>query len=89
MGKGWILTPEEAQTLIEKDSRNKDVLFTYLNGQDLNSNPDQFPSRWVINFHDWALDEEHDDPKKPKGRPYAADYPDMLKNGFGQNIVTA
>ena len=37
------------------------------------------PSRWVINFHDWALDAEHDDPKKPKGKPYAADYPDCLK----------
>ena len=78
LGKGWILTPEEAQALIEKDPRNKDVLFPYLNGQDLNSNPNQSPSRWVINFHDWVLDEEHEDPKKPKGRPYAADYPDCL-----------
>lgn len=56
-----------------------DVLFPYLNGQDLNSNFDQSPSRWVINFHDWVLDEEHEDPKKPKGRPYAVDYPDCLK----------
>ncbi|MGB5632673.1 MAG: restriction endonuclease, partial [Waterburya sp.] len=79
LGMGFVLTPEEAQALIEKDPRNKDVLFPYLNGQDLNSNPDQSPSRWVINFHDWALDEEHEDPKKPKGRPYAADYPDCLK----------
>ncbi|MBE9044591.1 restriction endonuclease [Pleurocapsales cyanobacterium LEGE 10410] len=79
LGMGFVLPPEEAQALIEKDSRNKDVLFPYLNGQDLNSNPDQSPSRWVINFHNWALDEEHDDPKKPKGRPYAADYPDCLK----------
>jgi hypothetical protein len=78
LGMGFILTPEEAQALIEKDPRNQDVLFPYLNGQDLNSNPDQSPSRWVINFHDWALDAEHDDPKKPKGAPYAADYPDCL-----------
>ncbi|WP_019505548.1 Eco57I restriction-modification methylase domain-containing protein [Pleurocapsa sp. PCC 7319] len=79
LGMGFVLTPEEAKALIEKDPRNKDVLFPYLNGQDLNSNPDQSPSRWVINFKDWALDEEHEDPKKPKGRPYAADYPDLLK----------
>ena len=79
LGMGFVLTPEEAQALIEKDPRNKDVLFPYLNGQDLNNNSDQSPSRWVINFHDWALDEEHDDPKKPKGRPYAADYPECLK----------
>ncbi|MEG3918544.1 restriction endonuclease [Microcoleus sp. T3_A4] len=78
LGMGFVLTPEEAQALIEKDPRNKDVLFPYLNGEDLNSRPDQSPSRWVINFKDWALDAEHDDPKKPKGKPYAADYPDCL-----------
>ena len=78
LGMGFVLTPEEAQALIKKDPRNQDVLFPYLNGQDLNSNPDQSPSRWVINFQDWALDAEHDDPKKPKGAPYAADYPDCL-----------
>ena len=35
---------------------NKDILFPYLNGEDLNSRPDQSPSRWVINFHDWPLE---------------------------------
>jgi hypothetical protein len=78
LGKGFVLTPEEAQALIEKDPRNKDVLFPYLNGEYLNSRPDQSPNRWVINFKDWALDAAHDDPKKPKGKPYAADYPDCL-----------
>ncbi|MEG4856473.1 restriction endonuclease [Microcoleus sp. K1-B6] len=78
LGMGFVLTPEEAQALIEKDARNKDVLFPYLNGEDLNSRLDQSPSRWVINFKDWPLDAEHDDPKKPKGAPYAADYPNCL-----------
>ncbi len=78
LGMGFVLTPDEAQALIDKDPRNKDVLFPYLNGEDLNSRPDQSPSRWVINFQDWALDADHDDPKKPKGAPYAADYPDCL-----------
>ena len=78
LGMGFVLEPEEAQALIAKDARNADVLFPYLNGQDLNSNPDQSPSRWVINFFDWPLDAEHDDKKKPKGPPYAADYPDCL-----------
>ncbi|MFW6358384.1 MAG: Eco57I restriction-modification methylase domain-containing protein [Chroococcales cyanobacterium] len=78
LGNGFILTPEEAQGLIEKDPKNKEVLFPYLNGQDLNTNPDQSPSRWVINFFDYPLDAEHDDPKKPKGAPYAVDYPDCL-----------
>jgi len=54
-GIGFVLTPEEAESLIKKDRRNKEVLFPYLNGKDLNSNPDQSPSRWVINFFDWPL----------------------------------
>ena len=54
-GMGFILLPEEAQNLIKKNNRNKDVLFPYLNGEDLNSHPDQSPSRWVINFFDFPL----------------------------------
>jgi len=67
VGMGFILTPEKAQTLMEKDPKNKEVLFPYLNGDDLNTNPDQSPSRWVINFFDYPLDADHDDPKNPKG----------------------
>jgi hypothetical protein len=54
LGKGFIITPEQAQALIEKDKRNRDVLFPYLNGDDLNNDPLQRPSRWVINFFDWS-----------------------------------
>ena len=79
LGMGFVLEPEEAQILIAKNPKNKDVLFPYLNGQDLNSNPDQAPSRWGINFFDWPLSAETDDPKKPKGAPYASDYPDCLE----------
>ena len=85
LGKGFILTPEEAHRLIKKDLKNKDVLFPYLNGEDLNSNPDQSPSRWVINFHDWPLNREQDEDEAfekgtdLKGPPYASDYPDCLK----------
>lgn len=78
LGMGFVMEPEEAQALISKDPKNAEVLFPYLNGQDLNSNPDQSPSRWVINFRDWPLDADHDDQKNPKGPPYAADYPDCL-----------
>ncbi|MBN1223403.1 MAG: N-6 DNA methylase, partial [Candidatus Aminicenantes bacterium] len=56
LGKGFVLTPEEVQELIEKNPKNKDVLFPYLNGDDLNSRSDQSPSRWVINFFDWEED---------------------------------
>ena len=53
LGMGFVLEPHEAVNLIEKDPKNQDVLFHYLNGDDLNTNPDQSPSRWVINFFDW------------------------------------
>ena len=56
LGMGFVLEPEEAKRLIEKDSGNAEVLFPYLNGEDLNSRPDQSPSRWAINFFDWPLE---------------------------------
>jgi hypothetical protein len=66
LGMGFVLTPEEAQNLIEKDPRNQNVLFPYLNGEDLNSRPDQSPSRWVINFFDWSIEK-------------AMEYPDCFR----------
>lgn len=56
LGMGFVLTPDEAKSLIAKDPRNKDVLFPYLNGEELNSSPDHSPSRWVINFFDWPIE---------------------------------
>lgn len=53
LGKGFVLPSEQAQALIAEDPRNADVLFPYLNGEDLNQRPDARASRWVINFHDW------------------------------------
>jgi hypothetical protein len=76
LGMGFVLTPDEAERLIARDPRNRDVVFPYLNGEDLNSRPDQSPSRWVINFFDWPLDRD----SAPEGYagPVAADYPDCL-----------
>jgi hypothetical protein len=56
LGMGFVLTPEKAEALTQKDPRNRDVLFPYLNGEDLNSSPLHSPSRWVINFFDWPLE---------------------------------
>jgi hypothetical protein len=53
---GFVLSPVDAHQLIENDLRNSDVIFPYLNGDDLNSRPDQSPSRWVINFFDWPIE---------------------------------
>jgi len=56
LGMGFTLGPDAASALIAKDDRNREVLFPYLGGQDLNARPDRSASRWVINFHDWPQD---------------------------------
>jgi methylase of polypeptide subunit release factors len=56
LGMGFVLEPEAAQRLLDKDPHNRDVLFQYLNGEDLNGRWDQSPSRWVINFRDWPME---------------------------------
>jgi len=65
-GIGFVLEPAEAEHLLDKDPNNADCLFPYLNGEDLNSHPEQKPSRWVICFQDWELEK-------------AEQYPDLLR----------
>lgn len=55
-GLGFVLERGEAQDWIAKDPRNAEVLFPYLNGEDLNQRPDCSASRWVIDFNDASLD---------------------------------
>jgi hypothetical protein len=80
LGMGFTLAPEEAVELIERDRRNREVLFPYLSADDITSRPDQSPSRYVINFFDWPVDkareyeecfrrvEERVRPEREKGR---------------------
>jgi hypothetical protein len=51
LGAGFLLDPGEAQAWIDQDPRNREVLFPYLNGEDLNSRPNSEGSRWVIDFY--------------------------------------
>ena len=53
LGKGFVLSPDDARRMLDADPRNAEVIFPYINGDDLNSDPEQKPSRWVINFWDW------------------------------------
>lgn len=55
LGMGFVLEPAEATALISLDSANAEVIFPYVNGEDLNSSPTQSPTRYVINFSDWPL----------------------------------
>lgn len=56
LGMGFVLEPEEADRLSKQNPKNQEVIFPYLNGDDLNSNPLQKPTRKVINFFDWSYD---------------------------------
>jgi hypothetical protein len=56
-GEGFLVTPALARELIDSEPRSKDVLLQYLNGEDLNSDPRQCPSRWTINFGNRTLEE--------------------------------
>ena len=66
LGMGFVLEPEEAQAWIAADPKNKEVLFPYLNGEDLNSRPDCSASRWVIDFN-----QREEDEAKQYALPYA------------------
>ena len=56
LGGGFILGDQEAKRLLDSDPANAEVILPYLVGDDLNSRPDQSPSRWVINFYDWEAE---------------------------------
>ncbi|MFT3760076.1 Eco57I restriction-modification methylase domain-containing protein [Thauera sp.] len=60
LGKGFVLSPDDARRMLDADPRNADVIFPYINGDDLNSDPEQKPSRWVINFWDWPEERAQD-----------------------------
>ncbi|WP_310307544.1 Eco57I restriction-modification methylase domain-containing protein [Hydrogenophaga laconesensis] len=54
VGMGFVLSPEQARMMLDADHKNSEVIFPYLNGEDLNSDSEQRPSRWVISFWDWT-----------------------------------
>lgn len=70
LGMGFTLSEEQAQAWIIEDPRNADVLFPYLNGEDLNSHPQQRASRWVINFWDWP---------EARAKQYAKPYQQVME----------
>jgi len=53
LGTGFILEDKESQKLIDVDEKYKNVIYNYINGDDINSNPDQLASRKIIYFRQW------------------------------------
>lgn len=79
LGMGFVLEPEEAQAWIDEDPKNAEVLFPYLNGEDLNSRPDCSPSRWVIDFTGFSEDDAAEY-ERPFERVLEQVKPDRMKN---------
>jgi hypothetical protein len=80
-GIGFVLEPNEASRLIDEDEKNRDCLFQYLDGEDINSNPRQAPGRWVINFRDWPLERAQEysaliNIVEERVKPYRLELPD-------------
>jgi len=97
LGLGFTMCEEEAQALIQGDSKNTEVLFPYINGEDLNSHCEQQASRWVINFWDWPLnrsaegswldsDEHRQEQWLREGR-VPEDYPGRVANDFPEILA--
>lgn len=64
-GTGFVLEIDEAEKYLS-NPHNAECILPYLNGEDLNKDPQQRPSRYVICFKDW-------DYKK------SSQYPELLK----------
>lgn len=51
VGAGFIISADEAQSLLNDDSANyRDVVRPYLTGDDITDDPNQGPKRWIIDF---------------------------------------
>ncbi|AEY93071.1 hypothetical protein SHJG_7804 [Streptomyces hygroscopicus subsp. jinggangensis 5008] len=70
-GMGFIISSGAAREMIADDPKNDDVLYPYLNGEDVSSSPTQESERWVINFQDWD---------ESRAREYVAPYLHVLAN---------
>lgn len=70
LGSGFKLSHEEADAFVGIDPVNQDVLFKYIGGKELNTNPSLEPERWVINFFDWS---------EEKSRRYDGPYKHILE----------
>ena len=49
-GEGFLLTPDEAKALVANSEKNSVVVKPYLTGADVNTQAQQQPTRWVIDF---------------------------------------
>lgn len=63
LGMGFVVSEEYARGAIARQPESRNVLAPYLNGEDLNSQPDLAASRWVIDFNARTEDESRNYPE--------------------------
>ena len=56
--KGVATPLAEMHRLIAEDPRNREVIFPYIGGEEVNTSPTHAHHRYVINFRDWPLRRE-------------------------------
>lgn len=56
LGLGFTLSFEDAKHLLSTDKKYSEILYPFINGDDLNDSFNQSASRMVINFFDWSID---------------------------------
>ena len=56
LGDGFVVSAGMAAKYLSYDVKYKDILYPFLNGEDLNYKPDQKPDRMVISFFDWPIE---------------------------------
>ncbi|WP_340556969.1 Eco57I restriction-modification methylase domain-containing protein [Streptomyces sp. GSL17-111] len=56
LGMGFTLDKAVARAWIAEDERYAEVLYPYVNGEDLNQSPTHSSDRWVIDFQTWPLE---------------------------------
>ncbi|NVN96634.1 restriction endonuclease [Candidatus Nomurabacteria bacterium] len=57
VGDGFLLSAEKGISLLNNNPENYKVVKKYLTGDDINSVPNQEPSRYAIFFQDWTQEE--------------------------------
>ena len=57
LGMGFILSNQDRNALVAKDSRNAERTFPFIGGEEINTNPSQIHERYVIHFGNMPLEE--------------------------------
>ena len=80
-GEGFKITEELAHELVRESHSNTEIVFPFIGGSEVNSDPLLRPMCWVINFWDWpeekatryarafAILEEHVKPERTRKKP--------------------